>query len=553
MSRRHYNRDTLWRLHRIGGPELALRYADLASSRSTERQQTETSLRILSLRFYRGASNAPEMAQRQFASRFPKSSTQFVYYQIEIENPWKYISVEYKLLARYYKPDGSVDGEIEDQIVTKPERETFWHSRGLGWEKAGNWLPGAYRVEIFINSEHRISGEFTIFEDQADKPFDFQLLPFSEEFQRRFAPPISKPFGRNQSKSAKGEETMAEEEPKGLGFEGWLNRLNQRFPSDTQDEKIDPNQPLDDMAKMRRLMAIDKRYIEVLPRTQIGFANAKVLQDLKEIAADYQKVLQAGLPHLPFYTAEGLSEKIANTFDSAARVCEILRDYSQAKKHYTTAAKQYRAIGKHEAAQRCQINLARLKVAQNADIDAEVKRLHAELAKLPLGSVAHARTLIELAGLYSSNGDDYEAEKLLLEAEKILEKNGGDPSGSELGAALTQTVKILDGSDGDPSGSDSAVALAQSLLSMMQGQHNSGLTPIETKMEMSRLYRELSLALAHIYDTYASQTANQQEAARYRKKAARYRTKATKLHSRAFNDEFSESMLRALEGDLGKQ
>jgi hypothetical protein len=135
------------------------------------------------------------MAQRQFASRFPKSSTQFVYYQIEIENPWKYISVEYKLLARYYKPDGSVMGEIEDQIVTKPEWETFWHTRGWGWEKAGNWPPGVYRVEIFIDSEHRITGEFTIFEDQAEKLFDFQPLPFSEEFQRRFTLPISKPFG----------------------------------------------------------------------------------------------------------------------------------------------------------------------------------------------------------------------------------------------------------------------------------------------------------------------------------------------------------------------
>jgi tetratricopeptide (TPR) repeat protein len=464
------------------------------------------------------------MAQRQFASRFPKSSTQFVYYQIEIKNPWKYISVEYKLLARYYKPDGSVMGEIEDQIVTQPERETFRHTRGWGWEKAGNWPPGVYRVEVFIDSEYRITGEFTIFEDQAEKSFDSQPLPFfgsdaliSEEFQRRFAPRLPKTLGRNQSKSAKGEEAMSEEEPKGLGFEGWLNRFSQLFPSDTQGGKIDPSQRLDDLAKMRWLMAIDRRYMATMPRTKPGFANAKVLQDLKEIAADYQKLLQAGLPQYTLYTAEGLRAKIADVFDSEAQLCETLRDYPQASQHYTAAAEIYTAVGKHEAAQRCQINLARLKLAQDGNINTEIKRLRAELARLPSGSVAHAATLIDLAELYSSNEEDYEAEKLLLEAEQMLDRIGGDPSGSDLGAALTQ-----------------------SLLSIMQGQHNSGPTPIETKMEVNGLYCRLSMALARIYET-----TNPQE-------AARYRAKATQRDSRAYNDEFSEYMRRALEGDLGK-
>ncbi len=311
---------------------------------------------------------------------------------------------------------------------------------------------------------------------------------------------------------------MSEEEPKGLGFEGWLNRLSQRFPSDTQSGKFDPGQPLDDLAKMDWFIAIDRRYTATILRAMPGFANVEVLQDLKEIAADYQKLLQAGLPQqYKWYTAEELCTKRADAFSWAAQVCEILHDYPQARQHYTAAAEIYTAVGKYEAAQHCQINLARLELAEDSNIDTEVKRLHEELAKLPSGSVAHARTLIELAGLYSSNGDDYEAEKLLLEAEKILDRIGGDPSGNDLGAALTQ-----------------------SLLSIMQGQHNSGPTPLETKMEMSGLYRELSLALARIYETTHPQ------------EAARYRAKTTQRDSRAYNDEFSEYMRRALDGDLGK-
>jgi hypothetical protein len=74
----------------------------------------------------------------------------------------------------------------------------------------------------------------------------------------------------------------------------------------------------------------------------------------------------------------------------------------------------------------------------------------------------------------------------------------------------------------------------------MQGQHDGGPTPIETKMKVSGLYAELYLALSRIYETTDPL------------RAASYRAKATQRDSRASNDEFSEYMRRALDGDLGK-
>jgi tetratricopeptide (TPR) repeat protein len=317
---------------------------------------------------------------------------------------------------------------------------------------------------------------------------------------------------------------MADQEPKGLGLEGWLKRLSQQFPSNIEDEKTDPSQPLDDMAKMRWLMAIDERYMLTMPRTQTG-ANEKVLQDLKEIAADYQKLLAIGLPRYPFYTEEGLRTKIADVHNSAAQACEALRDYPQARQHYTAAAEIYRSLGKHEQEQRCQANLARLEFVQIGNVDDEIGRLRTKLATLPTNHEDYAETLIELAGVYSNNGDDYEAEKLLLEAEQILDK-----------------IKIGD-NIGDPSGSDLAAALTQSLKSIMHpeelDQHAGALTDIERMMQINGLYRELSLALARIYETTKPQ------------KAAHYRDKATQRDSRAHNDQFSKRMRRALEEDLG--
>jgi hypothetical protein len=68
--------------------------------------------------------------------------------------------------------------------------------------------------------------------------------------------------------------------------------------------------------------------------------------------------------------------------------------------------------------------------------------------------------------VYSSNGDNYEAEKLLLEAEQILDSIMSDPSGSELAEALTQ-----------------------SLQSIMQGQHTGAVTDTDRLMKL-RLYPE---------------------------------------------------------------
>jgi hypothetical protein len=118
-----------------------------------------------------------------------------------MKNPWKYVTFEYKLRAHYYNPGGSLMGEIEDRIVAKPERETFWFTRGWGWETAGNWSPGVYRVEIFFDDEYRISREFAIFKDQVEKLFSFQHLPyldrnggslFSKDFQPRHGLPFPK-------------------------------------------------------------------------------------------------------------------------------------------------------------------------------------------------------------------------------------------------------------------------------------------------------------------------------------------------------------------------
>jgi hypothetical protein len=78
-----YNSSTLWRLYQIGGPDLAIRYAELSSSRARPERSDEyaqgSDLEIMDLRFFAGGSSKPELSARDFSSRFPTTTTQYVY------------------------------------------------------------------------------------------------------------------------------------------------------------------------------------------------------------------------------------------------------------------------------------------------------------------------------------------------------------------------------------------------------------------------------------------------------------------------------------------
>jgi tetratricopeptide (TPR) repeat protein len=313
------------------------------------------------------------------------------------------------------------------------------------------------------------------------------------------------------------ETTMSSKKTKGLGFEGWLNRLKNEFSVHAEEEDFDPTRPMDDLAKLRRLMVIDRRYMYAMMGSRSGRTSQATVQEFKAIASDYEQLLEAGPPQSQFYKEDDVRTKIADAIRSAAQSCENLRDYTQAAELYRSAAGIYKTAGNPNGARRCQERLAELLYVQDGRVDSEIQRLRVKMAKAAANSIEHAEALIELGTLYSNNGDDHEAKDLLEKAERILHAQGGDPSGAVL-----------------------ADALSASLLSLTGGKPGSGPTQIETKMRMQGLYRQLYTALARIH-----QATNPS-------KAAEYRAKTAQRDSREYNDDFTQSMLQMLHKDLAK-
>jgi tetratricopeptide (TPR) repeat protein len=493
-----YNRDTLWRLYDIGGADLALRYAELASEpASTERHSPD--LELCNFRFYEGAETHSGPSTPDFNVRFPRSTTRFVMYWAEFRHPWKYSSFQYNLQLRYFRPDGSMMSEIEDRIEAMPQRPSFWHSGGKGWDEPGKWQPGEYRVELLIDGIEKQSGTFTVFEDKPQINFD------------AIRPGLFLPaWLKNDDKATK-------QQPKGLGFDGWLKKLGQECSAAAEQPRFDPRRPLDDLGKMKALVAIDQRFTLATFDTRPGRVRPETLGVIEAIAQDYQALMSLGPPKPPFafWTEQSVRQKIGDTFDLAARVAGTLHDQAAATRYYKAAREAYHAAGDKVKAERCQTELSRLRAVETGDVDAEVRRLRSELAKAPKKSLAAARAAIDLGMLYSNNGDDTEALELLRQAESDLKAVSSDPTGIDLANALSSSVADL-----------------------LQGKGTGGPSVIENKMEANNLYRLLYTAYARIYDTTDPA------------KAAEYRAKVVDRDSRQTNDEFSKAMLRALHGGL---
>jgi hypothetical protein len=123
-----------------------------------------------SIRFFEAGDDAPEASQRVYMVQFPKSTTRFVWCQIDVENLLYNVREQtHKVVWRYYNSDSTLRGEMHSDFTIKPTWYTSWIQHGWGLDKPGNWLAGTYRAEVWIDGRKIGQDLFTIYDDVAMK------------------------------------------------------------------------------------------------------------------------------------------------------------------------------------------------------------------------------------------------------------------------------------------------------------------------------------------------------------------------------------------------
>jgi hypothetical protein len=133
-------------------------------------------LAVRQLHFFAGGPQPPHGADRRMSARFAQHTTQFIYLQAELGNPWRTVCWQYRITARLYHPDGSLMGELREQIAVDAACESFWYTGRWGDDQLGQWTSGSYRVELIVDDQLLAAPHFTVAATPTAQLYDLPQL-----------------------------------------------------------------------------------------------------------------------------------------------------------------------------------------------------------------------------------------------------------------------------------------------------------------------------------------------------------------------------------------
>jgi len=125
---------------------------------------------FVEMKFYESGYVSQDASLRKYATAFPKSTTRYVWCQVDLKN-LKFGSGDHthKITWQYYNPDGTLRGEMTSDFPIKSDWYTAWHQHGWGWEEPGGWPLGSYMSRIILDGIEVAKGNFTIYDDLGAK------------------------------------------------------------------------------------------------------------------------------------------------------------------------------------------------------------------------------------------------------------------------------------------------------------------------------------------------------------------------------------------------
>jgi hypothetical protein len=102
------------------------------------------------------------LGQRTYLAQFDHRSSRYINWELHITCPPSPSRIGFTIDATWYSPAGAV---FANQSVPT-YADTGWSepvfNSGRGWQRAGFWKRGTYRVDLSVNGSQVGSGFFTI-------------------------------------------------------------------------------------------------------------------------------------------------------------------------------------------------------------------------------------------------------------------------------------------------------------------------------------------------------------------------------------------------------
>ena len=277
-------------------------------------------------------------------------------------------------------------------------------------------------------------------------------------------------------------------------------------------------EPQTDAARALELIQIDKRVTAMMMRTHFNPMDDAVIDDWKNIIRDYRGMIDAGPLKTPLYTIDSVRLKVAQSLEALARAYASLHDAKQSRACWEQAAQAFDEAGERGEATRCRSRQREDSMAEGAEYDDQIHAALQDLENLDKKQPEYFARMVDLGELQAHAGDDFAAEKTLLNAESGLSHAKWE----------------------NPSGSDLAEALVATLTGLSSGQSVSPSRNIQTSVLVRSLYRRIHLGLADVYQRMGDA-----------RNAGKRLNRAEEMDRSSPDDDFSTTMTK-LSGDWQK-
>lgn len=120
--------------------------------------------KVTALSFFESGRKPPPKDQRTYDNRFKQSAARFINWELCLEFPEPPgRRIDYTVEEVYYSENDSIVHKDVVSDFVNPEWTVLCQTHSSGWESAGKWKTGKYKVVLSINGRETASGFFEIY------------------------------------------------------------------------------------------------------------------------------------------------------------------------------------------------------------------------------------------------------------------------------------------------------------------------------------------------------------------------------------------------------
>ncbi len=138
-----------------------------------------------SMTFFESGPEYKDNGKRVYGNTFDLKKTRYINTKINFNNKlFNKRDSTIDIVLKFFKPDGTYWNSVSRKITVGKDLDKATYERlGFGWSKSGNWSPGNYKVQVFLNGNYVAQSGFKIVNNSLPKVgegYEYKKVRFFE-------------------------------------------------------------------------------------------------------------------------------------------------------------------------------------------------------------------------------------------------------------------------------------------------------------------------------------------------------------------------------------